>query len=182
MGDRSGPPPFGAMRRLLWGYLGCYILLPPILSAAVAYWLGGAHHWFAVDVFGFGPVLVLLGFPVLRRVPLWFRYGRVADLRRFWRLSHGVAALETLVMVGTLVQALDAGHLGARAQFITILVLAGPVYGLAVLLIVTLHRVRWFDPDAPASQWELADAAEIARYYPTAATDFGDGRNSASVE
>jgi hypothetical protein len=174
--DRSGPPPFAAMRRLFWGYLGCYILLPPVLSADLAYWLGGAHSWFDVDIFAFGPVMVLLAFPVVRRVPSWFSYGRVTDLRRFWRLSHGLAAFEALIMAGAVVQAFGAGNAGARAQFVTTLALALPIYGLVVLLLVTLHRVRWFDPDAPASQWELADAAELARYYPTAATDFGGQR------
>jgi len=162
--DRKRPylPPRRAVNFCSAGFAGTLLMAPLVLVLDVLYFLFGDNglNVFMPDGLPVGPLILSIAFAIfgvtyVRKV---YVYGTVKWIRRFRRVATLSSLFVWLLLLWNVWQLIRAPNQDVFASYLIFVGMLGVALGLSGLMLWTINRYRWYDPNSTPDEWELPEA------------------------
>ena len=155
-------PPRRAVNFCSAGLGGTLFVAPLVLILDVLYLLFG-DNWLNVFIpngLPIGPVIlaILIAIFAITCVRKIYVYKTIKWVRRFRRIAIFSSLFTLLLQIWNVLQLIRAPDQDVFASYLMFVIMLSFALGLAGLLLWTIHRYRWYDPNSTSEEWELPEA------------------------
>lgn len=159
-------PPARAVKLCSAGMIGTIFEAPTVLVFNVLY-LAFGDNWLNIFMSGgipVGPVMIAILFVVfaVTYVRKIYVYKTIKWVRRFRRLAIMSSIFTALLAAFNVYELARAPDQDVFASYLMFVIFMTVILCQAALLLWTIHKYRWYDPDSKPEEWELPEALVFA--------------------
>lgn len=158
-------PPARAVKLCNAGMIGTIFEAPTVLVFNVLY-LAFGDNWLNIFMPGgipVGPVIIAILFTLfaVTYVRKIYVYKTIKWVRRFRRLAIISSVFTVFLAVFNVYELIQAPNPDVFASYLATVIFMFVILCQAALLLWTIHKYHWYNPDSRPEEWELPEA--IAR-------------------